>query len=132
MAEWTRKNVEERFKESVNTLRRLPRAIDLEYKTHWPEMIYSRWELFLQEPRPLREGPPAPDAIDRMIETFDWLLLVDERKRKIIWMRAESTRWKVVAYTNGISRSSAITEHNQALTIIAFHLNKQQNDLNKS
>ncbi|MEA1938236.1 MAG: DUF6362 family protein, partial [Pseudomonadota bacterium] len=69
-----------------------------------------------------RRPPPSSAAISRMDVTLDWLRLVPEAERRILWMRAERKPWKAICYRFGISRATATRRHAFALGMIAWQL----------
>lgn len=128
-AEWTEDMVEDRFKEAVRTLRRLyvPGTKPQGYFNGWPDMVYTAWELEMQEKLPLRLGPPAADAIDRMNETFEWLSWLDRvDERKIITMRAQGMRWKSITAALGCGRTHGWEIYKNALNKIVKKINNMQ------
>jgi hypothetical protein len=123
---WTGKEVSEQLEEAVRTLRRLPRHTVMGYRTLWPPIIYTTWELLAQEKLPLRLGPPSAQAIDRMEETFRWIVWLDVDERKMVWLRAANYPWKVVCQRFGMSRTTAWQHWTMAMLKIAHRLNGEK------
>ena len=123
---WTTEMVADRFEEAMQTLKRwqVPGTKPKGYFNAWPEIVYTTWEIEMQDKLSLRLGSPTPDAIDRMHETFQWLWHLEIEERKLIWMRAGRTRWKVICWQLGCDRSTAWRKWVLALTKIAARLNK--------
>ncbi len=124
MTQWTAKMVAERFEEAILTLRRLPPVKVPGYFNMWPAVIHTEIEILQQEKRPLKLGPPAPDAIDRLDETLQWVLWVEVEERKLIWLRAGRVPWRPICLRLGVDRTTAWRQHTNALNKIAKNLNK--------
>ena len=116
--------VADRFEEAVRTLRRLPKQQGQGFFNVWPPIVRTVWEQMAMEKMPLRHGPPLPDAISRMEETFTWIFLLEhEEERRIIWLRAESVRWKQICWRIGIGKTKARELWTLALLKITYQLN---------
>ena len=120
---WTAKAVADRLEEAAQTLRRLPPVKVRGYVSAWPPTIRNFWEAYGRHEVEVRPGPPTADAIDRMDECLAWLHLLDADEVRLVWLRAESVRWKSIAHRFGIDRSTAWRHWMGALTKIAAHLN---------
>ena len=125
---FTTESVEERFEEAARTLKRLsiPRLKPQGYFNGWPDIIYTTWELEMQDKLPLRLGPPPADQISRMEEALGWLWWLEPDERNLVWMRAGGVRWKVICYRIGYSRETMRTKHKIALTRISARLNAKK------
>jgi len=123
MAEWTREQVEERLLEAADVVKRLPDVRVQGYFSMWPKALYEFSDLVGQEPRPLRRPPPPPDAISRMEQTMPWLTWLDPEDAKLVWARAEGSRWKLICWRFGISRATAHRRWEYGLSLIAWRLN---------
>jgi len=133
---WTPKTVEARLEEAADTLRRLPAVKVQGYFSTWPPIIRDFWEAFGWNEAEVRLGPPMPKAIDRMDETMLWLQWLEPDELRLVWLRAEGVRWKVIAHRFGMNRSTAWRHWTYALIKIATRLNSvdatktlQQNSL---
>lgn len=121
--DWTPKMVEARLEEAADTLRRLPPVKVQGYFSTWPPIIRDFWEAFGWHDAEARLGPPTPAAIDRMDETMLWLRWLEPDELRLVWLRAEGVRWKVIARRFGIDRSTAWRHWTYALIKIASRLN---------
>ena len=122
--EWTSEVVQARFEEAVDTLRRLPNPVYLGYVSRSPEIIYSARELEWQESVTLKRHPPLPEAIERLDHVLTWISWPEEKERKIIWMRAEGTRWKDIGIRMYMGRTTAWRYWKSGLKTINNRLNK--------
>jgi hypothetical protein len=120
---WTPSMVEERFVEAADVMKRLPEVRVPGYYSLWPKVIHEFADLVQQEPPRLRRPPPAPDAISRMEETLEWLRWLEPTDARIVWLRANGERWKVVCYHVGLARAAANEHWLYALCLIAWRLN---------
>jgi hypothetical protein len=62
-------------------------------------------------------------AIDRMLETMQWVLWLEVEQRHLVWMRAERYRWKEICCRFGCDRTTAWRRWQAALTIVVSQLN---------
>ncbi len=121
---WTVTDVADRFEEAIRTLRRLPKVHVRGYFNVWPSIVRTVGEQMLMEKEPMRLGPPMPDAISRMEETFQWIFFLDgEAERQIIWLRAERIYWKQICWRMGIGKTKARELWTLALLKITYRLN---------
>ena len=120
---WTPKAVADALEEAAQTLRRLPPVRVRGYVSAWPPVIREFWEAFGWHEPQVRLGPPAPDAIDRMDEVLRWLLILEPDEVRLVWLRAQGVRWKVIAHRYRIDRSTAWRHWSYALIKIAGQLN---------
>ena len=100
------KEVGERFEEAARTLRRLPDEKPQGYFNVWPDIVRSHWEILAMEPQPMKLLA-SPRAIDRMNECFDWLFWLESDEARVVWLRAEGTRWKAICRRLGVGRATA-------------------------
>ncbi len=120
----TEQHVEERIKEAVRTLRRLPEEKAKGYASMWPAIKRDPLEILNMEKLPFRLGPPMADEIDRMDEVlFVWLKWLEPEERRLVWMKAERVRWKVICTVLGIGRTTAWTRYQASLTRIVASVN---------
>lgn len=120
---WTPKAVAERLEEAAQTLRRLPPVKVRGFICSWPPVIRDFWESYGWTDVQVRLGPPTAAAIDRMDECLGWLHLLDADEVRLVWLRAEGVRWKVIAHRYRIDRSTAWRHWSYALIKIAGQLN---------
>ena len=117
------KYIEERLQEAARTLRRLP-------DTHKPQGYFNLWPPLMREPLELlqMEKPPIKlmplgDQIDRMEEVlFVWLPPLTPEERKLLWLRAERVRWKVICARFGVGRTKAWEMYKGTLAKLAARL----------
>lgn len=121
---WTAKDIAEHFEEAIYTLKRLPKPKLQGYHNLWPPIAYTLWELLAQEKRPFRLGPPLPDAIDRLEQTFEWIGWLEPEERKIVWLRAARVPWRGICTRFGVCKNTAAHRWTVALLKIAFRLNR--------
>lgn len=120
---WTPKLIEERFEEAADTLRRLPEDRVQGYFSTWPSIVRDTREAYGWDDVRVRMPPPAPDAIDRMDETFTWLPWLEPDDARLVWARAKGTRWKEICWRFGVGRTTAWERWVAALCVIASRLN---------
>jgi hypothetical protein len=123
-ATWTPSMIEERFIEAADVMKRLPEVRVPGYYSLWPKALHEFADLVGQEPPRLRRPPPAPDAIGRMEEALSWLAWLEPTDAKILWLRANGERWKMVCCKVGLRRAAANERWLYALCVIAWRLNK--------
>ena len=121
--EWTPEIVQARLAEAADTLRRLPAVKVQGYFNTWPSIVVDFWEAFGWNDTEVRLGPPAPRAIDRMDETIQWLRWLEPDETRLVWLRAEGVRWKVICARFGVGRTTAWYRWSGALATIALRLN---------
>jgi hypothetical protein len=122
-ATWTASMIEERFIEAADVMKRLPEVRVSGYYSLWPKALYDFADLIGQEPSRPRRPLPTPAAISRMEETLGWLQCLDPIDARIVWMRANGERWKLVCGRVGLSRSAANEHWLYALCAIVWRLN---------
>lgn len=120
---WTPKVVAERVEEAADTLRRLPAVKVQGYFSTWPEVVRDFWDAYGWHDAEVRPGPPLPRAIDRMDETLCWLRWLDPDETRLVWLRAEGVRWKLICARFGVGRTTAWHRWESALAKIAIRLN---------
>lgn len=115
--------VEDRLIEAADVLKRLPDNRVHGYYALWPKMIPEFSDLVGQEPPKLRRPPPPPEAISRMEQTMPWLTWLEPQDAKLVWARAERSRWKLICWQFGIARATAHRRWLYGLAVIAWRLN---------
>ncbi|TAN59437.1 MAG: hypothetical protein EPN20_15075 [Magnetospirillum sp.] len=118
---WTPSIVEERLAEAASVLARLPEVKVRGHFCAWPPVIQEAWEAAACEIQ-LRRPPPSAAAIDRMDQALTWLAWLDATDTRIVWLRANGERWKVVCSAVGLSRATAHRHWMYALCVIACRL----------
>ena len=122
MPEWTRAQVEERLEEAARVMRRLPPVKVQGYFNAWPEYRHSPGEKAGQAPR-MRAPSPSPQAISRAEATLLWLRWLEVEDGRLVWERAQGTRWKPICWRFGISRATAHRRWEYGLSVIVWRLN---------
>ncbi len=120
---YTVTDIADRFEEAAYTLRRLPPVKVQGYQNTWPEIIRDVFEKMQEEKLSGRLGPPAPDAISRMEETIGWVFWLDEDDRRLVWLRAERVKWKLICQRIGCCRAAAHYKYRVAIMKIVTRLN---------
>lgn len=123
MVEWTREQVEERLIEAADVMKRLPEVRVQGYFSTWPQIVHPFSDLVGQERQPMKRPGPAPDAIDRMEAALPWLTWLEPGDAKLVWARAEGTKWKPICWRFGIGRATACRRWEYGLSLIAWRLN---------
>ena len=118
---WSPELVEKRFEAMFITLKRLPPGMTQGYYNLWPDIKYSKIELLMQTPGPLRLQA-LPEDISRMEETLQWIIWVDIPERKMIWKRAAGVPWKAIMQETNLGRTTLWTQYKLALSQIAERL----------
>ncbi|MEI6414995.1 MAG: DUF6362 family protein [Pseudomonadota bacterium] len=122
MTIWTFDQIAERFIEAVDTDRRLPPVRVQGYFNLWPPFLRQSWEGFAERDYDYHPLPPAPAAIDRMMETIGWLQWVEEEQRHLIWMRARNFKWHEIARRTGMTRQTAWRRWRGAIRLLVARL----------
>ena len=120
---WTPNRVEARLEEAATTLRRLPSVKMQGYFSAWPPIVHDFWEAFGRHGAQARPDPPSPAAIDRMDESMLWLRWLEPDETRLVWLRAEGVRWKLICSQFGVGRTTAWHRWSVALAKIAGRLN---------
>ena len=122
---WTAEMVAARLNEAADTLRRLPAAKVQGFISTWPPVVRDFWEAFGWNEVEVRPGPPSPGAIDRMDQTLYWLRWLEPEETRLVWLRAEGVRWKLICARFGVGRTTAWYRWSGAMAKIALHLNAE-------
>ena len=121
-----------RLYEAIRTLAALPdreRGWLMGMRSAWPTPMPDFWQEFGRAVehggrRALNARPPAPapEAIDRMLSTLQWLTWLDESARKIIWSRAFGVPWWLIGSRFNKSEKTVQRWHDQAIDLIQRRL----------
>ncbi len=117
--------VEERLAEAADILRRLPESRVQGHASTWPPYVREYWESYGIAEVKLRRPPPSAAAITRMDEALPWLTWLDPVDAKIVWLRANGDRWKVICWSVGMQRSAVHQHWLYGLCVIAWRLRGQ-------
>ena len=131
MSEWTRAQVEERLEEAAWVMRRLPPVKVQGYFNAWPEHRHSFGDKVGQEEGRTRAPAPSPQAISRAEATLLWLRWLELEDARLIWERAQGTRWKPICWRFGISRATAHRRWEYGLSVIVWRLNGKRPHLRR-
>jgi hypothetical protein len=85
--------------------------------------VRREWETFAADEHVYRPFPPTPDAIDRMLETMQWVQWLEVEQRHLVWMRSNRYRWRDICRRVGCCRMTAWRHWQKALLMVADHLN---------
>lgn len=126
--DWTASAVKHRLKEAAATFwawhANQPRVGPTGFRPSWPEIVRQAAEAYGYDPVRTRPAPPAPDAIDRMEAALDWLNLVNDEDRRMLWAWANGAALWRIGQRFGKSER---TMHNwiaRAALVIAAQLNQ--------
>lgn len=114
--------VEERLRSAARTLRRLPNVKVQGYFSTWPTIIREPLEILQMEPEPMRIRPTAEDISEMEEVLFVWLKWLEPEERRLVWLRAERVRWKLICGRFGVGRTKAWEMYRRALACIAAKL----------
>ena len=99
--------VEERLRSAARTLRRLPNVKVQGYFSTWPTIIREPLEILQMEPEPMRITPSMADITEMEEVLFVWLKWLEPEERRLVWLRAERVRWKLICGRFGVGRTKA-------------------------
>ena len=111
--------VEERLRSAARTLRRLPNVKVQGYFSTWPTIIREPLEILQMEPEPMRITPSMADITEMEEVLFVWLKWIEPEERRLVWLRAERVRWKLICARMGVGRTKAWEMYRRALARIA-------------
>ena len=114
--------VEERLRSAARTLRRLPNVKVQGYFSTWPTIIREPLEILQMEPEPMRITPSMADITEMEEVLFVWLKWLEPEERRLVWLRAERVRWKLICGRFGVGRTKAWEMYRRALACIAAKL----------
>jgi hypothetical protein len=114
--------VEERLRSAARTLRRLPNVKVQGYFSTWPTIIREPLEILQMEPEPLRITPSMADITEMEEVLFVWLKWLEPEECRLVWLRAERVRWKLICGRFGVGRTKAWEMYRRALASIAAKL----------
>lgn len=114
--------VEERLRSAARTLRRLPNVKVQGYFSTWPTIIREPLEILQMEAEPLRITPSMADITEMEEVLFVWLKWIEPEERRLVWLRAERVRWKLICGRFGVGRTKAWEMYRRALASIAAKL----------
>jgi hypothetical protein len=126
--EFTARTIEDRMEEAAITLRRLPNppgSGPKGYGQSWPEYVQDAKHAYGYNETRMRVIPNAGE-IQRMEECIEWLRFIGPDDARIVWLRAEGSRWRQVCIQAGCVRQTAWRRWVASLQTIANHLNKHK------
>jgi DNA-directed RNA polymerase specialized sigma subunit len=123
---WPPERVAARFQDAVKTESALPPCRMQGYSNIWPAIIRQSWETQDTDAQRPTRYPPTGKAVEEMVETHEWIQVLEETDRHIVWGYAQGVPRKVIANKLGIGRTTLHRRHTKALQKIADHLNFQR------
>ncbi len=111
--------IEERLQSAARTLRRLPDTKVQGYFSTWPTIIREPLEILQMKPEPMRIRPSIQDITEMEEVLFVWLKWLEPEERRLVWLRAERVRWKLICGRFSVGRTKAWEMYRRALTRIA-------------
>ena len=111
--------VEDRIQSAARTLRRMPDVKVQGYFSTWPTIIREPLEILQMEPEPMRLYPSQKSITDMEEVLFEWLKWLEPDERRLVWLRAERVRWKLICARFGVGRTKAWEMYRRALARIA-------------
>lgn len=123
--------VEDRIGSAARTLRRLPDVKVQGYFSTWPAIIREPLEILQMEPEPMRVRPSQLDITEMEEVLFIWLKWIEPEERRLVWLRAERVRWKLICARMGVGRTKAWEMYRRALARIASRIPPMDRPENK-
>lgn len=123
--------VEDRIGSAARTLRRLPDVKVQGYFSTWPAIIREPLEILQMEPEPMRVRPSQQDITEMEEVLFIWLKWIEPEERRLVWLRAERVRWKLICARMGVGRTKAWELYRRALARIASRISPLERSENK-
>jgi hypothetical protein len=99
--------VVDRLEEAAHTLRRLPPVKVQGYVSSWPAVVRDSHEAYGYNEAQVKLGPPSSVKIDEMDEALHWMLCLNKEEAKLVWLRANRVRWKVICIHFGLKKTKA-------------------------
>jgi len=119
---WSEEMVVKAFEEAIRTIRKLPSPMLRDYFSSWPEIAYTEIEIIRMDKKPKR-WRATPESISRMEKTCEWINFLEEiGERKLVWLRAKRTPWKLICGEFQISRATANRKWKNAIRQITLNL----------
>ncbi len=116
------KYVEDRLQHAARTLRRLPTERVQGYKTTWPLIVHDQAEIMRMEAQHLRVRPSPKDITEMEEVLFVWMQWLSLDERKLLWLRAERVKWKLICYQLGCGRTKAWEMYKRALAKVSVRI----------
>lgn len=113
------RQVEQRIRDAVRTLRQLPSPSVQGYFNTWPAIIREPLEILQMEPDPLRTRPQSKDITQMEEVLFVWLKWLEVEERRLVWRRCERVPWKLICVEFGYGRTKSWEIYKRALGKIA-------------
>ena len=122
MGDWTPAMVDARLESAADVFRSLPEVKPKGYFNAWPEYFHSFADKVGQQPQ-MRRPRPSPRQITHAEETLLWLRWLDPDDARLLWLRANKTKWKPICWELGISRATANRRWQYGIAVIVWRLN---------
>lgn len=122
----TPKEVEARFEEAAETLRKMrtltSRDVPQQLRSTHPDIVRSFHEAYGYNEINVRLPLPDRQEITRLDEVIEWTRSpeITDQQRKILWARAFNVRWKIIAVKNRCGRTKAYHIWREAIIKIIF------------
>ncbi len=98
---------------------RIPEEKVKGYTSSWPAIKRDEMEILQMEAQPMRIRSSSEDISEMEEVMFVWLRWLDVEERKLVWLRAERVRWKLICGRFGVGRTKAWEMYKHALAMIA-------------
>lgn len=119
---WTEEKVILAFEEAIRTLRKLPTSRIQGYFNSWPQVIYKEIEILRMQKKPIKLSA-TPESVARLEKVCVWINFLNEADdRKLIWLRAARTPWKIICNEFGVSRATANRKWKNSIVTIMNNL----------
>ena len=106
------------YREAWLTSQRLESGIYLRHASVWPEMHGAE-----QASSKVR---PTPEDVERLVECINWLTVLNDDERKLIWLRASGLDWRSIATRSGIPRSTIYRHWHKTLLSLSLKVAREK------
>lgn len=118
-------DVATRLEQAANTLRKMPAVKVQGYCSFWPDILHSPAEAYGWEPVSHIRLMATSKQISEMDEALHWLLWLTPENAKIVFLRSNRVRWKVLGYIFGHSRTKLHTIFVESMCLIMHKHNEK-------
>ena len=123
------KELASRYREAWLTSQRLESGIRLGHASGWPEMVYEKHEQMSKAERESLKIRPTPEDVEQMVECINWLTVLNDDERKLIWQRASGLDWRSIATRSGIPRSTIHRHWHKTLLHLSLKLSRAESPM---
>jgi hypothetical protein len=120
---WKVTDIADRLEQAAYTMRRMPKVTVKGYGSAWPDVVREFTEAYGYNEAEVSLGPPTAKHITEMDEAMRWLLWIEKDEVRLIWLRANCLRWKLIATRMGWGVTKLKTDWKIAIVKIAHILN---------